>query len=134
MEDERPLALVIDDNLMFATMLEPALRQLGYRPRTLGWRTESAAAAAGSAPALIFVNLASGRHPGDAVVRSLRAEERLAGVPIIGYAGHVERDLLRAGLEAGATLVVPNSAVRQALPEVLEKLRRVQAGEAAPME
>lgn len=43
---------------------------------------------------------------------------------IIGYASGLEREFLAAGLEAGATLVVPNSAIRGALPQVLHKLAR----------
>jgi hypothetical protein len=54
----------------------------------------------------------------------------LAGVGIIGYAGHVERRFFQEGREAGADLVVPNSAIRKALPEVLAKLERLRAGEA----
>jgi hypothetical protein len=46
----------------------------------------------------------------------------LSDLPVVGYAGHVERHHFQAGRDAGATLVVPNSAMRKALPQILEKL------------
>ncbi|MFN3652301.1 MAG: hypothetical protein ACK47B_22215 [Armatimonadota bacterium] len=129
MSTEAPLAIIADDNLMFAMMAEPALKRCGYRTRTLSGGPGSAARIAAEAPELVLVNLASTRYPGADLIRDLRAEPATAETPVIGYAGHVERDLLQAGRDAGATLVVPNSAISRALPEVLEKLQRRLAGE-----
>jgi len=121
---DEPGAVVVDDNLMFAMMVEPQLKRLGYAARTLSGSPSAAAAIAELRPALVVVNLTSTRYPGPALVRELRAREELADTAIIGYAGHVEREFFEAGREAGADLVVPNSAVRASMAEVLEKLRR----------
>jgi CheY-like chemotaxis protein len=125
----QPLAVLVEDNLMFAMMVEPSLRRLGYQVRTLAGGPAAAAQVAALHPEILFVNLASSRVEGADLVRQLRAEEALASTPIIGYAGHVERQHFQAGREAGATLVVPNSAMRKALPEVLAKLHRRLAGD-----
>jgi CheY-like chemotaxis protein len=114
---------------MFAMMIEPTLRRLGYRVRTIAGGPTTAALVGGLAPEIIFVNLASSRCDGPGLVQALRGEGALAATPLIGYAGHVERHHFQAGREAGATLVVPNSAMRKALPEVLEKLRHRLEGD-----
>jgi CheY-like chemotaxis protein len=127
---ELGVAIVVDDNLMFATMVEPALKRLGYQVRTLNGGPSTVEDAARAAPALILVNLDSSRYAGPELVRELRARPQLAGTPLVGYAGHVERHLFQAGRDAGADLVVPNSAIRQSMPEVLAKLQKGVATEA----
>jgi len=124
-----PQAVLIEDNLMFAMMIEPTLRKLGYQVRTVAGGPATAAQVAAWKPQILFVNLASSRCDGSAVVKALRGEAALTTTPIIGYAGHVERQHFQAGREVGATLVVPNSAMRKALPAVLEKLRHRLAGD-----
>lgn len=124
-----PQAVLVEDNLMFAMMIEPTLRKLGYQVRTLAGGPAISAKVMALAPEIVFVNLASSRCDGSAVVKALRGEAALMATPIIGYAGHVERQHFHAGREAGATLVVPNSAMRKALPAVLEKLRNRLAGD-----
>jgi len=126
--EDQPLAILVEDNLMFAMMVEPALKKLGYRVRILSAGAEAAARIAGEAPELVFVNLTTQRYPAPQLVREMRARDELAETPIVGYAGHVEREFFQAGRAAGATLVVPNSAIRAALPEVLEKVRSRLSG------
>jgi CheY-like chemotaxis protein len=123
-----PVAVLVDDNLMFASMVQPALQRLGYQVRSLPGGPAGAEAIEAAAPEVVFVNLGAARGAGAATVRALRERPALANTPIVGYAGHVERHLFEEGREAGATLVVPNSAMSRALPEVLEKVRRRAAG------
>lgn len=127
---ENSSVTLIEDNLMFAMMIEPTLKRLGYQPRTLAGGPSTVDDLAAAPPALVLVNLASGRFDGPALVRGIRARPELAELPVVGYAGHVERHFFQAGREAGATLVVPNSAMRKALPQVLEKLQQRLAGAA----
>jgi DNA-binding response OmpR family regulator len=121
--------VLIEDNLMFAAMIEPALKRLGYRSRTLAGGPATAEQLAANPPTLVLVNLASSRFDGAALIHELRLNPELATTPVIGFAGHVERDRFTAGREAGATLVVPNSALRSSLPQVLEKLRKRLSGD-----
>lgn len=129
--DLQPLALLLEENLMFAMMVEPQLKRLGYRVRTLPPAQNIPEQAAQEPPALILVNLTTGRCGGPELVRALRGRPELANAPIIGYAGHVEREYFERGRAAGADMVVPNSAIRASLPEVLAKLARARSGEAA---
>ncbi len=120
---------MVDDNLMFAMMIEPTLKRLGYAARTVSVGTQLTALATAQQPDLILINLTSTRFAATDLIRSLREQPATAAIPVIGYAGHVEREFLQAGMAAGATMVVPNSAIRSALPEVLAKLERILAGE-----
>ena len=129
-DTSKPIAVLVEDNLMFSMMVEPTLKRLGYQTRTLSG-PDAAAQIATLQPAVALVNLTSGRFSGPDLIRGLKAQPELAGVGVIGYAGHVERHFLQAGREAGADLVVPNSALRKALPEVLAKLQRRQGGDSA---
>ena len=124
-----PRAVIVDDNLMFAMMIEPQLRRLGYQVRTVSTAPVSPDVFASPAPDLLVVNMTSTRFSAADLIREVRARPELAKVPVIGYAGHVEREHFQAGRDAGADLVVPNSAVRASLAEVLEKLKRRLAGE-----
>jgi CheY-like chemotaxis protein len=122
-----PKAVLVEDNLMFGMMVEPTLKRLGYEVCTVGSGNPAAVLAA--EPDLVLINLTSMRYNGPDVVRELRSQ---TDIPIIGYAGHVERHYFQQGKEAGATLVVPNSAMRKALPEVLAKLDRRLTDAAEP--
>lgn len=130
----QPLALVVDENLMFAMMVEPQLRRLGHRVQTLSGGADLAHRIAAATPDLVLVNLTSERINGPELIRTLRGREETAATPIVGYAGHVERAYFAAGRDAGADLVVPNSAVRASLAEVLAKLAKRRAGEAVDEE
>jgi CheY-like chemotaxis protein len=132
MADAPPRAVVVDDNLMFAMMVEPVLKRLGYHATTLPGNPTTAEEVAALAPEVVFVNLTSSRYSGADLVRDLRSRPALAKTGIVGYAGHVERHFFQAGRDAGADLVVPNSAIRAAIPQVLEKLKRRLSG--APVE
>jgi CheY-like chemotaxis protein len=124
METPEPLAVLVEDNLMFAMMVEPALKRLGYRVRTLTAAAGAAEKIASGSPALVLVNLTTTRYSGADLVRELRSTPGMEATPIIGYAGHVEREFFQAGKEAGADLVVPNSAIRASLAEVINKASR----------
>lgn len=124
-----PLAVVLDDNLMFAMMLEPQLRRLGHRVQTLGGGPDLAHRIAAANPDLVLVNLTSTQMNGPEIIRTLRGHPELEATGIVGYAGHVERAYFAAGRDAGADLVVPNSAIRGSLAQVLTKLQKIKSGE-----
>lgn len=127
-DQSTPTAVLVDDNLMFSMMVEGSLRRCGYQVKTLSGAPDTADRIEALAPALVVVNLTSTRSGGPELIRTLRARSGLSRVPIVGYAGHVERQYFVAGKDAGADMVVPNSALKNALPEVLAKLKRKLAG------
>ncbi|MBM3458181.1 MAG: response regulator transcription factor [Armatimonadetes bacterium] len=115
------VAVLVEPNLMSAVAVEGALRRAGYqvRQQPLSTRPEQIAALN---PSLILVSLSV--PAASAWIRGLRACPETRHLAVIGYAGHVETDLLQAGREAGADLAAANSAVTQSLPELLAALAR----------
>ena len=61
-EAEAPLAVLVDNNLLFAAQIEASLRQLGFTVRTLPPGPAVASEIAGRAPRLVLINLGSNRE------------------------------------------------------------------------
>jgi DNA-binding NarL/FixJ family response regulator len=82
-----------------------------------------------SSPAALFARADATDRPVDLVVVDLSRPgvitmieglRRLAGLRIIGYGSHVDRDLLRSAAEAGCDQVLARSAFFSQLPAVLQ--------------
>lgn len=67
---------------------------------------------------LVLINLGFAGEKVLEHTRTLRKE--LPELPIVGYCGHEEKELMKAGLEAGATTVVPNSQITLNLKKVID--------------
>jgi CheY-like chemotaxis protein len=124
MDTEAPprRAALIDDNLMFTGPIAAGLLKLGLGVETissLGGVVERLAAAP---PAVIWINLSSDRLQPLEVVRAVKAEPRLSGVPVVGYTGHTEQARIAAAREAGCDRVAANSAVTGDLRGVLSQV------------
>ncbi len=75
--------LVIDDELNMRKIIETNLRASGYNVVTAATGEEGLAAAARKKPDLIFLDIKMPRMPGWDVLSALRADRRLAEVPVI---------------------------------------------------
>ena len=108
--------LLIDDQLLFISQISSKLAALGLEVEsTLPNNSGLVERAAKSL--LVLVNLGYGSEKALEVVRSLR--NTLPALPIVGYCGHEENELMEAGLGAGATTVVPNSQISLKLKKVI---------------
>jgi CheY-like chemotaxis protein len=116
-----PLAILVDDNLMFTMNMEAALRRLGFGVRTLAASGGTAGAIAAGQPALVLISLAA-LAPALELIRDLRARPELAGLRILAYAGHVQTAALHAAKDAGADQAIANSAVLGHLERVVGSL------------
>ncbi len=112
-------AALIDDNLMFTGPVSAGLAKLGLTAEVIGSPNGVVERLAAAPPVLILVNLSSDRLRPLELVRAVKAEPRLAGVPVIGYTGHTEKERIEAALEAGCDRVAANSAVTGHLRAVL---------------
>jgi CheY-like chemotaxis protein len=116
--------VLLDDNLLSSSGLVSGLKRLGYTPRLLSEANDAVARAAGAAPAVVLVNLAARAWDSDALVRALKDEAALAGVPVVGFCGHLEVDRIHAARSSGCDLVVANSAIASDLAGVLRQALR----------
>lgn len=113
--------LAVVDDLFFGSRIAETARQVGvelelqraanFRPSALGH----------GQPALVIFDLnASSANPVE-LVRQLKAESTLAGVPVVAFLSHVQVELQQAAEEAGCDQVLPRSKFSAALPELLRR-------------
>jgi len=122
-EDSSPRrAALIDDNLLFSGQISAGLARLGLAAEVIGSPAGAVERLAASPPVVILVNLSSDRLGPLELVRAIKAEPRLASVPVIGFTGHTEQTRIEAGRQAGCDRVVANSAVTGDLGAVLGRI------------
>jgi CheY-like chemotaxis protein len=109
--------LVFAPDLFFATRIEATARALGVRLEAAA-ATDLLAVARREPPDLILLDL---HAPGDPVAlgRALKQDPLVAGIPIVGFYSHVDRDLRERALAAGIEHVLPRSAFTRRLPDLL---------------
>ncbi|HJU16406.1 MAG TPA: PAS domain-containing protein [Stellaceae bacterium] len=110
-EGERATVLIADDN---ADMRDYLRRLLGvrYRVRAAANGAEALAALRAELPDLLLSDVMMPRMDGYALLRAVRADPDLAGLPVILLSARAGEEASRDGLEAGADdyLVKPFSA------------------------
>lgn len=123
MDTPRPprKALLLDDNMISSGPVAAGLKSLGYDCRIAAGEAGARSYLAENKPDLVVVYLGCARCDAAGFVRWVRAEYG-DDLPILGYCGHSEVGLIKAGRAAGADLVAPNSAMRGDLDRVLAAL------------
>jgi len=121
-----PLALVFYEDLIPGSQLVNRLQDSQYRVQAVSKLDELTACAASVGPMLIFADLVSRSGDVCTIIRKLRADSATAHIPIIGFADDAEKDLQAAGREAGATLVVADSAILTHLTQFIERALQVE--------
>jgi CheY-like chemotaxis protein len=116
--EDHPI-LLIEDDLFFSSTLLSAVRRLGLEAILVDSRTQVLERVRTAAPAAILINLASRSLGSLDRIRELKADAGLRAVPVVGYCGHLETDLIAAGRSAGCDVVVANSAITSNLSDVL---------------
>jgi CheY-like chemotaxis protein len=110
------MILALVEDLLFRSKIREVAKRTGAEivfPRTPAEVSEAARAR----PSLAVVDLHADKLDPLGSLAALRAE----GIPAIGFFAHVQTDLARAALEAGATEVMPRSAFAARLPEILAR-------------
>jgi PleD family two-component response regulator len=113
------MILAILDDLLFTSKIRTAAAQLGV---TVAFARSAEAALAemrSRAPALVIFDLNNPRTDPLGTVRAMKAEPALASIPTVGFASHVQVDVIRAAQEAGVDDVMARSAFTQRLGEIL---------------
>ncbi len=106
-------------DLFFAAKIRGTAEQVGAEASFPKTREALLASANEEPPALFVFDLqATGLDPFE-VARALKADERLRGVPLVGFFSHVETELQARAREAGFDAVMPRSLFSKRLPEIL---------------
>ena len=113
------MILAVLDDLMFTSKIRTTASQLGV---TVSFARSADAALAEmrkATPALVILDLNNPRTDPLGIVASMKAEPALAAVPTVGYASHVQTDVIEAARRAGVGDVMARSAFTQHLAEIL---------------
>ncbi|MEX1170032.1 MAG: HD domain-containing phosphohydrolase [Chloroflexota bacterium] len=118
--DNRPLVLVVEDDLANRALLERLLGREGYRTKAVGDGEAALLAVGEHAPDLVLLDIGLPHLDGYEVTRRLRANIRTVAVPIILLTGRSTLDDVVEGLDAGADDFL-SKPFRQ--PELLARIR-----------
>lgn len=117
------MILAVLDDLMFTSKIKTAASQLGV---PIAFARSSAGALADMRqrpPSLVILDLNDPRVDPLGTVGAMKADPALAAIPTVGFASHVQTDVIEAARRAGVGEVMARSAFAQRLPEILERGR-----------
>jgi PleD family two-component response regulator len=118
---DHAVILAILDDLMFTSKIKAAAAHLGV-PISFARSSDAALAGMrGSPPKLVIVDLSNPRTDPLGTVGQMKAEPALSAIPIVGFASHVQTDVIEAARRAGVDDVLARSAFTQRLPEILAR-------------
>ncbi len=123
---DHDVILAILDDLMFTSKIRAAAAQLGV---AVSFARSSQAALADmrtNQPALVILDLNNPRTDPLGTVGAMKSDPALAQIPTVGFASHVQTDVIAAARQAGVDEVMARSAFTQQLPDILGRVGRDQ--------
>jgi CheY-like chemotaxis protein len=118
MNRENVIALLVDD-MFFAARIRSAAEAAGKSLVVIKSNTQLESELASSPPSLIIIDLNSTRLNALDSIKLIAASPELRSVPIVGFASHVQTELIRSARDAGCEHVLPRSAFTQMLPAIV---------------
>jgi PleD family two-component response regulator len=113
------MVLAIVDDLMFASKIKTAAGQLGL---TVSFARSSAAAMTAirdNPPTLVILDLNNPRTDPLGTAAAIKGDPATRAIRMVGYASHVQTDVIDAARLAGVDEVMARSAFTARLPEIL---------------
>ncbi len=104
---------------MLASKIRQAASARGIELAVVRSSEELLGHARAATPSLVIFDLNSARFDALSAVRSLKDDERLSSIPTLGFAAHVEADVIAAARAAGVNRVFVRSTFFRQLPEIL---------------
>lgn len=102
---EKPVILVVDDDVPILILMQNLLREFGFEPLTAASGNEAIEAARSKQPSLVLLDKHMPGMSGDEVIRALRADAGTSALPILILSGEpVSRSELTALRADGAVL------------------------------
>ena len=115
------MVLVVVDDLMFRSRISSTAKATGVTIAAATTCDAAVTRARELKPGLIILDLDSGRTQPFEVLKQLRADPELAGIPTLGFVSHVHADAIRQARALGIGEVLARSAFVGALPEILAR-------------
>jgi CheY-like chemotaxis protein len=107
------------DDIFFASKIRAVAEHLGLTVRFAKSIAAVTEAASAEHPRVIVVDLHSERSQPMQLARTLKADDNLRAIPLVGFFSHVETALAAEAQEAGYDRVLPRSAFTNNLAQIL---------------
>src|SRR5213593_3096855 len=104
------MILAVLDDLLFTSKIKTAASQLGVAVAFARSSDAALAEMRKSQPSLVILDLNSPRTDPLGTVGAMKADPALASIPTIGFASHVQTDVINAARLAGVGEVLARSA------------------------
>jgi CheY-like chemotaxis protein len=122
---KQPLALLLYEKLLPGSQLVNRLQDKGYRVRPVPMPGDFAAAAEREKPLVAFIDLEPHFERICSAIIELRKNPATAHIPVVAFASSQNAPAHDAARQAGATLVVNDSALLMHLPQFLDQALQV---------
>jgi PleD family two-component response regulator len=113
--------LAILDDLMFTSKIKTTAGQLAAPVTFARSKADALRGMQAIRPSLVILDLNNSRTDPLGVVAAMKADPALADIPTIGFASHVQTDVIDAARRAGIGEVFARSAFTQKLSEILSQ-------------
>ena len=113
------MILAILDDLLFTSKIRTAAAHLGTAVVFARSADGALAEMRKATPSLVILDLNNARTNPLAIVASMKQDAALASIPTVGYASHVQTDVIDAARAAGVDAVLARSAFTAQLAEIL---------------
>jgi CheY-like chemotaxis protein len=117
------MIVAVLDDLMFSSKIRATASQLGVTVAFARSGESALAEMRKQAPSLVIFDLNNPRTDPLGTVRTMKLDPALAAIPTVGFASHVQVDVIEAARLAGVEEVMARSAFAGRLPDILERGR-----------
>jgi CheY-like chemotaxis protein len=107
------------EDLLFRSKISETANQLGVEALFPRSPKKFVAEVQATPPNLLVLDLNSTRFEPLVLLKHLKSDQALRGVPVIGFLSHVQKDLAVAARESGCDRVMARSAFTRDLPQIL---------------
>ena len=115
------MILAVLDDLMFSSKIKTAANQLGVDLRFSRSVDGALDTMRKHETTMVIFDLNNERIGPLAIVARMQEDPALAAIPTVGYASHVQTDVINAARQAGVGEVLARSAFVQQLAEILTR-------------
>src|SRR5476651_1395187 len=115
------MILAVVDDLMFSSKIKTAANQLGVDLRFSRSVNGALETMRKNPTTMVIFDLNNERIDALAIVAAMQQDPALAAIATVGYASHVQTEVINAARQAGVGEVLARSAFVQQLTEILQR-------------
>lgn len=115
------MIIAVLDDLMFMSKIKTAAAQLGVAVLFARSSESALAKMRENAPALVILDLNNPRTDPLGLVAAMKQDAALMSIPTVGFASHVQTDLIDAARLAGVDDVLARSTFTMQIGEILRR-------------